>query len=60
MIHEKTASVKNAPPGRILGDSGRQGTVLCLPPVSLVCWEKVKNKRNAPEKDVPFCAFVVF
>ena len=39
---------------------GRQRTVPCLPPVSLVCWEKVKNKRNAPEKDVPFCAFVVF
>ena len=57
MIHEKTVSVKIAPPGKILGDGAGDKEPS---PVSLVCWEKVKNKRNAPEKDVPFGAFVVF
>lgn len=46
--------------GRFWETEWEKGTVLCLLPVSLVCWEKVKNKRNAPEKDVPFGAFVVF
>ena len=58
MIHEKSNYVKNESPG--MSPGFRLIFIILLLLQAVRYPEKVKNKRNAPEKDIPFGTFVVF